>query len=184
MTHHAQDDIDAAIAAFEASIALEPSSDAFNNLSLLHVSRKPPDTARALELLRRAVEHAPSGASILVDRALIHSDPEVRYNLAVVLEASDKLDEALRFVGAPQCLLSVHREYTAAKDLGVERAAVGIRNVGGKVGLAPLAALLTGGRSSAVGSSRNRPSLHRERCSAFGLAAFLRRRSALPNAAG
>lgn len=73
VTLHTKGDLDAAISAFEASIAIEPSADAFSNLSLLHVFRKPPDTARALELLRRAVEYAPNGApffrrSALADR--------------------------------------------------------------------------------------------------------------------
>ena len=64
--------------------------------------------------------------------ALTPKDPELRFNLAAVLEASDKLDEALRCAVHAGAMLT-SSEYTAAKDMGVERAAIGIRNVGGKV---------------------------------------------------
>jgi len=52
--------------------------------------------------------------------SLAPEDPEISFNLAAVLEACGRLEDALTY-------------YTRSKDLGVDRAAVHIRNVSAKI---------------------------------------------------
>ncbi|GAA97805.1 uncharacterized protein L969DRAFT_19155 [Mixia osmundae IAM 14324] len=96
-----------AISSFRESLKHYSSADTHQNLATALITGEHKDLVKALEHLREASKLAPG-------------DGEIRFNLGVVLEASDYLKEALQ-------------EYTRAKELGVSRAEQNIRNVGGKI---------------------------------------------------
>ncbi|KZP01885.1 TPR-like protein [Calocera viscosa TUFC12733] len=105
--YHAKD-YDAAIDAWLESIDMEPrSADAHTNLASAYIMSPLSRPELALKHLRIAHRLAPD-------------DPEICFNLAAVLEAGGHLEEALSY-------------YKQSKDRGIERAAVNIRNVGGKL---------------------------------------------------
>lgn len=119
-------DLAGAISSFEASIAhtppeIKPSfpdpdaptpeltpaqailADTHTNLGAAYILSQPPNAEKALEHLQKALMMNPD-------------DGEVCYNLAAVLEATGQLDDALI-------------AYERSIKLGIERAAVNVRNV-------------------------------------------------------
>jgi len=95
---------DQAIAAWKESIELHPkSADAHTNLASAYVVTPTPRPDLALEHLHIAASLEPT-------------DPEIAFNLAAVLEACGKLEEALE-------------QYKISKKYGVEKADMHIRNV-------------------------------------------------------
>ncbi|TIA83253.1 hypothetical protein E3P98_00878 [Wallemia ichthyophaga] len=100
-------DIQGAIATWEKSLAIEPTSDLLSNLASAHILSSPSNPAKAIEYLTQARDVNPD-------------DPEVAFNLGVVSEATGQLESALD-------------NYKAAKSLGVERAEENVRNVGAKI---------------------------------------------------
>jgi len=105
--YHAKD-YDAAIDAWLESIEMEPrSADAHTNLASAYIMSPLSRPDLALKHLRIAHELSPD-------------DAEIAYNLAAVLEAGGHLEEALEF-------------YQQSLERGIERAAMNIRNVGGKL---------------------------------------------------
>lgn len=119
-------DLAGAISSFEASIAhtppeIKPSfpdpdaptpeltpaqailADTHTNLGAAYILSQPPNAEKALEHLQKALMMNPD-------------DGEVCYNLAAVLEATGQLDDALV-------------AYERSIKLGIERAAVNVRNV-------------------------------------------------------
>ncbi|WVQ73403.1 hypothetical protein IAR50_002975 [Cryptococcus sp. DSM 104548] len=98
---------EAAIAAWEKSIALQPFPDAHTNLASAYIFDKPPRPALAIKHLTAALALAPE-------------DPEIAFNLAAVLESAGKLDTALTL-------------YQKAEAGGIERAAQNVRNVSAKL---------------------------------------------------
>ncbi|KAJ7918752.1 hypothetical protein B0H13DRAFT_2434475 [Mycena leptocephala] len=108
VTHYHLKEFDEAIASWQASIVLQPSSpDAHTNLASAYILSPVARPDLALKHLRIAATLAPE-------------DPEIAFNLAAVLEATGKLEEALE-------------QYQRSKDRGVERAALHVRNVGAKI---------------------------------------------------
>lgn len=102
------EEFDEAIAAWKESIALQPSSpDAHTNLASAYIISPVSRPDLALHHLHIASSLSPE-------------DPEIAFNLAAVLEATGKLEEALE-------------QYKRSKEYGVERAAVHIRNVSAKI---------------------------------------------------
>ncbi|KAF8884987.1 hypothetical protein BD779DRAFT_1612015 [Infundibulicybe gibba] len=96
------------IAAWKESIILQPSSpDAHTNLASAYIISPVSRPDLALHHLEIASSLSPE-------------DPEIAFNLAAVLEATGKLEEALA-------------QYQRSKDYGVERASVHIRNVSAKI---------------------------------------------------
>ncbi|OWZ50304.1 hypothetical protein C349_06741 [Cryptococcus neoformans var. grubii Br795] len=98
---------EAAIQAWEKSIALQPSADAHTNLASAYIFDKPPKPAFAIKHLTKALELSPE-------------DPEIAFNLAAVLESTGNLDTALTL-------------YKKAQSGGIERAAQNVRNVSAKL---------------------------------------------------
>ncbi|KAF9786486.1 hypothetical protein BJ322DRAFT_1108332 [Thelephora terrestris] len=108
VTHYHLKEYDDAINAWKESIALQPSSpDAHTNLASAYIISPIPRPDLALQHLHVASSLAPE-------------DPEIAFNLAAVLEACGRLEDALTY-------------YKRSKDFGVERAAVHIRNVSAKI---------------------------------------------------
>ncbi|KAJ7743117.1 hypothetical protein B0H16DRAFT_1561912 [Mycena metata] len=108
VTHYHLKEFDEAIASWQASIVLQPSSpDAHTNLASAYIMSPVARPDLALKHLNIAATLSPE-------------DPEIAFNLAAVLEATGKLEEALE-------------QYQRSKDRGVERAAIHIRNVGAKI---------------------------------------------------
>ncbi|KZT55238.1 TPR-like protein [Calocera cornea HHB12733] len=105
--YHAKE-YDAAIEAWLESIDMEPrSADAHTNLASAYIMS--PHSRPELALKHLQVAHS-----------LAPEDPEIAFNLAAVLEASGRLEEALMY-------------YKQSRERGIERAAMNIRNVGGKI---------------------------------------------------
>ncbi|GAA5969444.1 hypothetical protein JCM8115_003254 [Rhodotorula mucilaginosa] len=123
-------DLAGAISSFEASIAhtppeIKPSfpdpdaptpeltpaqailADTHTNLGAAYILSQPPNAEKALEHLQKALMMNPD-------------DGEVCYNLAAVLEATGQLDDALV-------------AYERSIKLGIERAAVNVRNISAKI---------------------------------------------------
>ncbi|KDQ61585.1 hypothetical protein JAAARDRAFT_31044 [Jaapia argillacea MUCL 33604] len=101
-------EFDEAISAWKESIALQPSSpDAHTNLASAYIISPVARPDLALYHLNIASSLAPE-------------DPEIAFNLAAVLEACGRLEEALE-------------QYKRSKEFGVERAAMHIRNVSAKI---------------------------------------------------
>ncbi|AAW47066.2 hypothetical protein CNN01320 [Cryptococcus deneoformans JEC21] len=98
---------EAAIQAWEKSLALQPSADAHTNLASAYIFDKPPKPAFAIKHLTKALELSPE-------------DPEIAFNLAAVLESTGNLDTALTL-------------YKKAQSGGIERAAQNVRNVSAKL---------------------------------------------------
>ncbi|KAI0080212.1 TPR-like protein [Panus rudis PR-1116 ss-1] len=108
VTHYHLKEFDEAIKAWKESIALQPSSpDAHTNLASAYIISPVSRPDLALHHLRIAASLAPE-------------DPEIAFNLAAVLEACGRLEEALE-------------QYKRSKEYGVERAAMHIRNVSAKI---------------------------------------------------
>lgn len=108
VTHYHLKEFDEAIAAWQESIRLQPdSSDAHTNLASAYIISPVSRPDLALHHLHIAASLAPK-------------DPEISFNLAAVLEATGQLEEALTY-------------YKHAKEHGVERAAMHIRNVSAKI---------------------------------------------------
>jgi len=108
VTHYHLKEYDDAISAWKESIALQPSSpDAHTNLASAYIISPIPRPDLALQHLHIASSLAPE-------------DPEIAFNLAAVLEACGRLEDALTY-------------YKRSKKFGVERAAVHIRNVSAKI---------------------------------------------------
>ncbi|EPS96884.1 hypothetical protein FOMPIDRAFT_1032183 [Fomitopsis schrenkii] len=108
VTHYHLKEYDEAISAWKESIALQPSSaDAHTNLASAYIVSPVSRPDLALHHLHVAASLQPE-------------DPEIAFNLAAVLEACGRLEEAL-----------VH--YKRSKEYGVERAAMHIRNVSAKI---------------------------------------------------
>ncbi|CAD6575451.1 MAG: hypothetical protein CYPHOPRED_005711 [Cyphobasidiales sp. Tagirdzhanova-0007] len=95
------------IKSFERSLRLQPSADAHTNVASAYILSVPPNAAAAIEHLQKALEMSPN-------------DGEISFNMGVIFEASERFEDALR-------------EYNRAQELGIERAAQCIRNVGGKI---------------------------------------------------
>ncbi|KAL8287563.1 hypothetical protein RQP46_003421 [Phenoliferia psychrophenolica] len=127
-------DLSSAIASFHRSLVLSPATtppspspssppsppstdeltpaqlvlaDTHTNLGAAYILSSPPRPDLALEHLQKALEINPD-------------DAELVYNLAAVLEATEDEEEALV-------------AYQRAESLGIERAAVNIRNIGAKI---------------------------------------------------
>lgn len=108
VTHYHLKEFDNAIAAWKESIALQPASaDAHTNLASAYIISPVARPDLALHHLHIAASLSPE-------------DPEIAFNLAAVLEATGQLEEALK-------------QYKRAKEYGVERAAMHIRNVSAKI---------------------------------------------------
>jgi len=108
VTHYHLKEFDDAIEAWKESIALQPSSaDAHTNLASAYIISPISRPDLALQHLNIAASLSPE-------------DPEIAFNLAAVLEACGRLEDALT-------------QYKKSRDFGVERAAVHIRNVGAKI---------------------------------------------------
>ncbi|TRM65187.1 hypothetical protein BD626DRAFT_546763 [Schizophyllum amplum] len=108
VTHYHLKDFDQAIAAWKESIDLQPASpDAHTNLASAYIISPVPRPDLALHHLRTASSLSPE-------------DPEIAFNLAAVLEATGKLEEALKY-------------YQRSQEYGVERASMHIRNVSAKI---------------------------------------------------
>ncbi|KAF8661326.1 hypothetical protein AX16_001422 [Volvariella volvacea WC 439] len=108
VTHYHLKELDEAIAAWKECIELQPSSpDAHTNLASAYIISPVSRPDLALHHLQIASSLAPE-------------DPEIAFNLAAVLEATGRLEEALE-------------QYKKSKEHGVERAAVHIRNVSAKI---------------------------------------------------
>ncbi|EKC98664.1 hypothetical protein A1Q2_07024 [Trichosporon asahii var. asahii CBS 8904] len=101
------ENLPAAIEAWKQSIKLEPSADAYTNLGSAYMMSQPPNAPEAIKALTAALEIAPE-------------DPEIQYNLAAILEATNSLEQALAL-------------YKKAHSGGIERAATNVRNVGAKI---------------------------------------------------
>ncbi|KAJ3551930.1 hypothetical protein NM688_g4427 [Phlebia brevispora] len=102
------EEFDEAIAAWKESIALQPSSpDAHTNLASAYIISPVSRPDLALHHLHIASSLAPE-------------DPEIAFNLAAVLEACGRLEEALV-------------QYKKSKEFGVDRAEMHIRNVSAKI---------------------------------------------------
>ncbi|GAA6016770.1 hypothetical protein JCM11491_001801 [Sporobolomyces phaffii] len=82
-------------------------ADTHTNLGAAYILSKPPRPEKALEHLQKALMINPD-------------DGEVCYNLAAVLEATGELDEAMV-------------AFERAQKLGIDRAQINIRNLGGKI---------------------------------------------------
>lgn len=108
VTHYHLKEYDDAIESWKESIVLQPSSpDAHTNLASAYIMSPVARPDLALKHLHIAATLSPE-------------DPEIAFNLAAVLEATGKLEEALE-------------QYKRSKDHGVERAALHIRNVSAKI---------------------------------------------------
>ncbi|KAI0788800.1 hypothetical protein C8Q75DRAFT_767991 [Abortiporus biennis] len=108
VTHYHLKEFDDAIAIWKECISLQPNSaDAHTNIASAYIIHTPTRPDLALHHLRIAASLAPE-------------DPEIAFNLAAVLEACGKLEEALV-------------QYKRSKDFGIEKAAVHIRNVSAKI---------------------------------------------------
>lgn len=108
VTHYHLKEFDEAIEAWKESITLQPSSpDAHTNLASAYIISPVSRPDLALHHLSIASSLAPE-------------DPEIAFNLAAVLEACGRLEEALSY-------------YKRSKEFGVERAAMHIRNVSAKI---------------------------------------------------
>ncbi|OCH91272.1 TPR-like protein [Obba rivulosa] len=103
VAHYHLREYDEAIEAWKESIALQPdSADAHTNLASAYIISPAPRPDLALHHLQVATSLCPE-------------DPEIAFNLAAVLEACGRLEEALE-------------HYKRSKEYGVERAAMHIRN--------------------------------------------------------
>jgi len=108
VTYYHLKEYDDAINAWKESIALQPSSpDAHTNLASAYIISPITRPDLALQHLHIASSLAPE-------------DPEIAFNLAAVLEACGRLEDALTY-------------YKRSKEFGVERAALHIRNVSAKI---------------------------------------------------
>ncbi|KAF9648902.1 TPR-like protein [Thelephora ganbajun] len=108
VTYYHLKEYDDAIDAWKESITLQPSSpDTHTNLASAYIISPIARPDLALQHLYIASSLAPE-------------DPEIAFNLAAVLEACGRLEDALTY-------------YKRSKDFGVERAAVHIRNVSAKI---------------------------------------------------
>ncbi|KAG6919000.1 hypothetical protein DXG01_010239 [Tephrocybe rancida] len=108
VTHYHLKEYDEAIEAWKESITLQPSSaDAHTNLASAYIISPVSRPDLALHHLQIASSLSPE-------------DPEIAFNLAAVLEATGRLEDALT-------------QYQRSKEYGVERAAVHIRNVSAKI---------------------------------------------------
>lgn len=108
VTHYHLKEFDDAIKSWNESVELQPDSpDAHTNLASAYIISPVPRPDRALHHLHIAASLAPE-------------DPEIAFNLAAVLEATDQLDESLKY-------------YQRALDAGVERAGMHMRNVSAKI---------------------------------------------------
>ncbi|KAF9258899.1 TPR-like protein [Marasmius fiardii PR-910] len=113
VTHYHLKEFDEAITAWKESIALQPQSpDVHTNLASAYIISPLPRPDLALHHLQH---HHFSIAS-----SLSPEDPEIAFNLAAVLEATGRLEEALE-------------QYKRSKEFGVERAAMHVRNVSAKI---------------------------------------------------
>ncbi|KAJ7355563.1 TPR-like protein [Mycena albidolilacea] len=125
VTHYHLKEFDDAIASWQASIVLQPSSpDAHTSMFPktewkvnYHILPKDLASAYIMSPVARpdlALKHLNIAATLSPE------DPEIAFNLAAVLEATGKLEEALE-------------QYQRSKDRGVERAAMHVRNVSAKI---------------------------------------------------
>ncbi|KAF7356847.1 TPR-like protein [Mycena venus] len=143
VTHYHLKEFDDAIASWQASIVLQPSSPDAHTSMFMPFS----EHQKTLNLLRfgfgiyyvtrcstRPCSETPTAsclphttASLVfisslfsIASTLAPEDPEIAFNLAAVLEATGKLEEALE-------------QYQRSRDRGVERAAMHVRNVSAKI---------------------------------------------------
>ncbi|EMD34722.1 hypothetical protein CERSUDRAFT_75649 [Gelatoporia subvermispora B] len=108
VAHYHLREYDAAIEVWKEAIALQPdSADAHTNLASAYIISPTPRPDLALHHLHVATSLCPE-------------DPEIAFNLAAVLEACGRLEEALE-------------HYKRSNEYGVERAAMHIRNVSAKI---------------------------------------------------
>ncbi|KZV68951.1 TPR-like protein [Peniophora sp. CONT] len=108
VTHYHLKEFDEAISAWKESIELQPSSaDAHTNLANAYVISPVPRADLALRHLQIAHSLAPE-------------DAEIAFNLAAVLEACGRLEDALTY-------------YKLSKENGVDRAEMHVRNVSAKI---------------------------------------------------
>ncbi|KAI0033674.1 hypothetical protein K488DRAFT_47192, partial [Vararia minispora EC-137] len=108
VTHYHLKEFDEAISAWKESIELQPSSpDAHTNLANAYIISPIARPDLALHHLQIATSLAPE-------------DPEIAFNLAAVLEACGRLEDALFY-------------YKRSKHFGVDRAEMHIRNVSAKI---------------------------------------------------
>jgi len=108
VTHYHLKEYDDAINAWKESISLQPSSpDAHTNLASAYIISPVARPDLALHHMHIAASLAPE-------------DPEIAFNLAAILEACGRLEDALIY-------------YKRSKDFGVDRAAIHIRNVSAKI---------------------------------------------------
>ncbi|KAG6888656.1 hypothetical protein C0995_006774 [Termitomyces sp. Mi166 len=129
VTHYHLKEYDEAIEAWKESIALQPSSaDAHTNLASAYIISPVSRPDLALHHLQIASSLSPE-------------DPEIAFNLAAVLEASQSSLSLI--VTTADWHMSAGRledaliQYKRSKEFGVERAAVHIRNVN-RVTLTPM----------------------------------------------
>ncbi|KAJ7035662.1 hypothetical protein C8F04DRAFT_1258864 [Mycena alexandri] len=126
VTHYHLKEFDEAISSWQASIVLQPSSpDAHTNLASAYIMSPVARPDLALKHLKQVASHTTSTTYLFLSHfsiaaTLSPDDPEIAFNLAAVLEATGKLEEALD-------------QYQRSKDRGVERAAIHVRNVSAKI---------------------------------------------------
>jgi len=108
VTHYHLKEFDEAIASWQESISMQPTSaDAHTNLASAYIISPVSRPDLALHHLKIAASLSPE-------------DPEIAFNLAAVLEATGRLEEALV-------------QYKRSEEYGVDRAAMHIRNVSAKI---------------------------------------------------
>lgn len=108
VVHFQTGDLPSSISSFQASLALSPdSADAHANLASAYIMSTPARPDLAVEHLSEAARLDPE-------------DGEVQFNLGAVLEACERLEEALE-------------SYRRAGERGIERAEMNGRNVAAKI---------------------------------------------------
>ncbi|KIM82950.1 hypothetical protein PILCRDRAFT_69846 [Piloderma croceum F 1598] len=126
VTHYHLKEFDEAIASWKESIALQPTSpDAHTNLASAYIISPVSRPDLALHHLKHVKYRFIVSQQLIkshnsIAASLSPDDPEIAFNLAAVLEATGRLEEAL-----------VH--YKRSEEHGVERAAMHIRNVSAKI---------------------------------------------------
>ncbi|KAL4072988.1 hypothetical protein V8B97DRAFT_1916900 [Scleroderma yunnanense] len=119
-----ENDLHGAKQLYKRSVEIKRNASSLFNLGVTHYHLKEFDDAIAA--WKESIEIQPDSPDTHTNLAsaiavsLAPKDPEIAFNLAAVLEATGQLEEALTY-------------YKHAKEHGVERAAMHIRNVSAKI---------------------------------------------------
>ncbi|KIM56493.1 hypothetical protein SCLCIDRAFT_29537 [Scleroderma citrinum Foug A] len=119
-----ENDLQGAKQLYKRSVEIKRNASSLFNLGVTHYHLKEFDEAIAAwqESIRLQPDSpdAHTNLASAIAASLAPKDPEISFNLAAVLEATGQLEEALTY-------------YKHAKEHGVERAAMHIRNVSAKI---------------------------------------------------